>query len=68
VRVAAVPFEGGELGEERCGEMNRILRELRVRDVALDAPTMSLPESVPRRPFLIVSPKRSTEVGSPTTQ
>ena len=30
--------------------------------------TVSRPDSVPRRPFLIMSPSRSTEVGSPTMQ
>jgi hypothetical protein len=30
--------------------------------------TLNLPESDPRRPFLIMSPMLSTEVGSPITQ
>ena len=30
--------------------------------------TVSLPDMVPRRPFLIMSPVRLTDVGSPTMQ
>jgi hypothetical protein len=30
--------------------------------------TVSLPERLPRRPFLMVSPRVAVEVGSPTMQ
>ena len=58
-----------QLGERRRDQVDRVPRQVRIGDVALhaDAPR-SLPESVPRRPFLIMSPSASTEVGSPTMQ
>ena len=37
VRVAAVPFDADQLGERRRDEMDRVLRQVRVGDVALHA-------------------------------
>ena len=42
-----------------AAEVDRISRQLRIGDVALHALDRSFPESVPRRPFLIVSPSRA---------
>ena len=62
-RMAAQCFPSDEiLGDTEMSP--RLLNELQ------DGPprTVTLPVRLPRRPFLIMSPSRSTEVGSPTMQ
>jgi hypothetical protein len=66
--VAAVPLRAASSASAGASLVHRVARQLRVGDMALHAAHRSRPESVPRRPFLIVSPSRSTEVGSPTMQ
>jgi len=43
--------------------MDRILDQVRIGDMACTPLTVSVPDSEPRRPFLIVSPVLLTEVG-----
>jgi hypothetical protein len=66
--VAAVPLDGGQFGQRRRQLVDGVARQLRVGNVALHALDRELAGQVPRRPFLIMSPRRLTEVGSPTMQ
>ena len=63
-RPSAMPASSASAGRQ----VDRVPRQMRVGDVACTPLTVSLPDSEPRRPFLTMSPERSTEVGSPTMQ
>jgi hypothetical protein len=54
--VAGIPDGLRQFGDRRRCQMDRVFRQLRVGDVALNAFDGQLPDSEPRRPFLIMSP------------
>ena len=67
------PFDFGHLlyfwqQAQRQGKGSNSLDEYCMAWVMAEQARFALPLSDPRRPFLMVSPRRSTEVGSPTMQ